>query len=242
MLKELRALGLTEKEAKIYAASVELGTATPAAIAGKAGLKRPTVYLHLDEMAGKGLVEKVLVGKRDLYKASDPSLLEARLVEGQHALQKIRESYEAGQVHSGKPHVQVFEGLENVRRVYDELGVENSARYWSNVAGYQAHFHKEWEALCERYHKSGTTVREIIANNKESRRWSRYLKGIIGPTYSARIATVEGLHNDGAVTSQALYIFRLHEFNFYVVKIEDATIAATYRALFDMAWKSAKAF
>lgn len=242
MLKELQALGLSEKEAKIYAASVELGTATPADIAGKSGLKRPTVYLHLDEMAGRGLVEKVLVSKKDLYKPRDPSLFERQLLEGQNALAKIKASYEAGQVHTGKPHVQVFEGLENVRRIYDELGAENSARFWSNVAGYQAHFHKEWVALCERYQKNGTTVREIIADNKESRRWSRYLRGIIGPTYAARVATVEGLHNDGAVTTQALYIFRLHEFNFYVVKIEDATIAATYRALFDMAWKSAKAF
>ncbi|MEK7531301.1 MAG: helix-turn-helix domain-containing protein, partial [Patescibacteria group bacterium] len=240
MIQELISLGLSEKEARIYAAAVELGTTNVTELAAKSNLKRPTTYLQLAEMARRGLVEEVHMGKKKLYRPVDPSFFEKHISKARESIEMIEQSYVAGQTRSGRPSVQVYEGLDNVRRVYDEMGEETSMRFWSNVQGIQPYFYKDWTHLCERYNKNQTTVREIVADNKEARRWSKYLKGVIGPTYSARTATAEGLHNDGAVSSRALYIFRLHEFNFFVVRIEDATVAATYRALFDMAWKSAK--
>lgn len=240
MLKELTSLGLNEKEAKIYATLLELGTTTVAEIASKSKLKRPTVYLHIDEMAQKGVVEKVRLNNKILYKPTDPSFFDERVSETEKAVQAIKEAYDIGQLHTGKPRIQIFEGIENVRKIYSEIAEENSMRFWSNVQGLNPIFHKEWEHMSEKFQENETTVREIIADNKEVRRISKYYKGIIGSTYSARVATVDGLQNDGAVSSKALYIFRLHEFNSYAVKIEDATIASTYRALFDMAWKTAK--
>ena len=240
MIKDLQALGMGEKEAKIYAAALELGTTSTAELASKSGLKRPTVYLYLSQMVQEGYMETVISGKKSLYKPADPSMLEKKIVQSQQSIEVIKKAFLAGQMHSGKPHVQVYEGLENVRRIYDEMGNENLMRFWSNVEGVQPLFFNEWTRLSERYNTTGATIREIIADKKSSRRFSKYLRGIIGPTYAPRVATAEGLFNDGAVSSKALYIFRLHEFNFHVVKIEDTTIASTYGALFDMAWKNAK--
>lgn len=56
--KILQELGLTEIEAKIYLASLELGTDTVLKIAKKAEVKRPTAYIALDSLFSKGFVSK----------------------------------------------------------------------------------------------------------------------------------------------------------------------------------------
>ena len=53
---QLKKLGLTEKEAKLYINALELGSFSVMGIAHKSGIKRPTCYLILDELVKKGLV------------------------------------------------------------------------------------------------------------------------------------------------------------------------------------------
>ena len=43
-------LGLNEKQAKVYLALLQLGQAGVTAVAEKAGTKRPTTYLILEEL------------------------------------------------------------------------------------------------------------------------------------------------------------------------------------------------
>lgn len=52
-LQTLRELGLTDKEAELYLASLSLGTASIAGLAKKAELKRPTTYLIVDTLLQK---------------------------------------------------------------------------------------------------------------------------------------------------------------------------------------------
>ena len=65
---------------------------------------------------------------------------------------------------------------------------------------------------------------------------------MIGPTYSARTATQEGLHDDAVVYDNVVALFRLQGLNVFVVRIEDPAIADSMRAMFDMAWKTARPF
>ena len=57
-LDTLVSLGINEKSARIFLAALSLGTATAQNIANGAGLKRPTAYLHLQELLKMGLIEK----------------------------------------------------------------------------------------------------------------------------------------------------------------------------------------
>ena len=85
-------------------------------------------------------------------------------------------------------------------------------------------------------------TREIIADTREAKRYARFIARMCGPTYLARLATVEGLANDTIVYGNVVALFRLHKHNLFVVRIEDKTIAESMRSLFDMTWKSAKPF
>ena len=56
MLEKLQKFGLSEKEAKIYLALLELGTATVSDIAEKAEINRSNTYVLLNSIAERDLV------------------------------------------------------------------------------------------------------------------------------------------------------------------------------------------
>lgn len=72
---ELRKLGLTEREAKIYLASLELVQATAYEIAKKVNTSRPTVYRVLKDLEKKKLVSQNKKGKKTCFTASSPEEL-----------------------------------------------------------------------------------------------------------------------------------------------------------------------
>jgi len=126
--------------------------------------------------------------------------------------------------------------------VYLGMKKANSWRVISNLTSVYTPLHEIYLEMTEMVKENGIGVREIIADTKEAKRYSRFIARMCGPTYTTRIASVEGLANDTIVYGNVIASFRLHELNLFVVRIEDKTIADSMRALFDMAWKSAKPF
>ena len=77
--KLLQALGVGEKLATLYLAGLALGTTTVQELARKAGVRRPTAYIHLDELVKQGLFELVPINKKTYYRATEPEVVEIRL-------------------------------------------------------------------------------------------------------------------------------------------------------------------
>ena len=240
----LTSLGISEKAAKIYLAGLTLGTTSVQDIARKTGLKRPTVYVHIDELIKQGLFETVSLNNKQYYRAEDPHILEARLKKSLSQFQSaIPELLESQANTLGRPQVVVYDGEKGIRRVYKEIENANSLRVWSNMTtAVYTPLHEINLELTEAVKENGVGVKEIIADTKEAKRYSRFIARMCGPTYSARTSIIEGLANDSIIYGNVVALFRLHELNLFVVRIEDKTIADSMRALFDMAWKTAKPF
>ncbi len=236
-----KSIGLDEKAAKIYLSVVGLGTTSVQEIALKTGIKRPTVYLEIDELIQHGLIEKVRVDKKNYYRAIDPKIIETKIKNNLSELEALMpEIINDYQNVTGKPAVRVLQGIEGVRQIYEEVAQASSLRVWANVGKIQSNFYKEFNKLAEKVSENGIGVKEIIADNKETRKYYKFLKKLTGPTHQVRLATVEGIENDTIIYGNCVAIFRLHELNMFVVRVEDKTIADSMRAIFDMAWKSAK--
>jgi sugar-specific transcriptional regulator TrmB len=105
--------GLTEKEARIYIALVEIGKGTAYAIAKQSGLKRPTVYVILDELRLKGLINKIPHLKNQTYTAKDPEEFifeqENKLIEAKRALSLLSAKYQ-----KKKASAHLFEGVNEI--------------------------------------------------------------------------------------------------------------------------------
>ncbi len=236
-------LGISEKQGALYVAGVSLGTTTVQELARVSGLKRPTVYLYLDELTRRGLFESLTINKRRFFRAADPHVLEQSLQHNLATFQTALPKLLASRADAlGKPQVRLLEGKEAILSLYKEMEQVHSLCTWSNVGEVYPPFHDGYMRLCEVIHDKGVGVREIIADTKASRRYSRLVAKVSGPTYQARLATAEGIENDTVVFGNVVALFRLQDMNMFAVRIEDATIAETMRAVFAMSWKSAKPF
>jgi predicted transcriptional regulator len=80
LVSHVEELGLSNKEARVYLASLGLGPASVQKIADEAGIKRVTTYVILESLVGLGLVSQTVKGKKTYFVAEDPVNLE-RLID-----------------------------------------------------------------------------------------------------------------------------------------------------------------
>jgi len=124
--KELIQAGLTEKQAKVYFACLELGNSGVPEIGKRAGIKRTTAYGILDELINLGLVGSSNKGRVKRFKAQKPDSILALLEKRKKSFEKVApELMEIFSKHKLKPSIQFFEGIEGVKRIYeDTLGTK----------------------------------------------------------------------------------------------------------------------
>ncbi len=126
-IKDLIKVGLTNKEAKLYLALLELGDANLQRIVEKAKLKRTTVYGVLDSLKEKGLVSATKRGKRTYYYAENPHQIKTLLEEKMSILNNIMpELLSITNLIDKKPTIKYFEGWEGIKNIYrDTLNYKN---------------------------------------------------------------------------------------------------------------------
>src|SRR5665647_1028350 len=107
----LKHFGLSEKEAKVYLALLELGTCTAPAIAKKAEVKHPTTYVILDELRKKGLLTEMPKKSKSLYTAKSPEvLLAARREANQEIRDRMPEIMALDNAKAEKPKIRFYSG------------------------------------------------------------------------------------------------------------------------------------
>lgn len=74
-IKELKNLGLSDKEARVYIAALELGSDTAQNIAKKAGVGRPSTYMQIEMLKKRGLISEVDMHGRRYFVAESPEKL-----------------------------------------------------------------------------------------------------------------------------------------------------------------------
>ncbi|MBI4160382.1 MAG: hypothetical protein HY506_00550 [Candidatus Yanofskybacteria bacterium] len=132
--KELKNLGLTDKEALVYLASLELGAETVQNIAKKAGINRATAYLQIESLKERGLMSEFEKGKKTFFVAESPEQLsrllniwekelEFKKAEVNRILPALQNIFAgAGE----RPKVRFLEGLEGARTLQaDFLSVKD---------------------------------------------------------------------------------------------------------------------
>ncbi|MDP2669131.1 MAG: helix-turn-helix domain-containing protein [bacterium] len=135
MLDELKKIGLSEHEAKVYLALLELGSATAQEIAVKSGIKRTTIYVQIEALMKMGLVtsfeketNKSRVSKT-YFRAEDPEHLKNLVkraknsaAEQENMLESILPGLGKLYVNAGdRPRVRFFEGLAGLETMLDEF-------------------------------------------------------------------------------------------------------------------------
>lgn len=129
MLTELKNIGLSDKEARVYIAMLELGPASVLEIAAKAAVNRPTAYVQLEALKKMGLVSTQTRGKKQLFIAGSPSQLaqllnreEKEIEQKKDVLEKVLPDLSAlFNLGGDKPVVRYFEGKEGLLVMQEEF-------------------------------------------------------------------------------------------------------------------------
>jgi sugar-specific transcriptional regulator TrmB len=119
MVPQLKKLGLSSTEAKVYLSMLELGEATTARIAQKASLKRTTVYSAISSLRDEGLITRAKHGKRFVYYVDDPTLVVTKSREKVDVAESILPSLiSMANLVDKKPTISFYEGLEGIKNLY----------------------------------------------------------------------------------------------------------------------------
>lgn len=129
MLEMLIRLGLSEKEAKVYLATLELGTDTAQNIATKADMNRATTYVILEKLMNQGLATTSEEGKKTVFTASDPHELTHYLEEQKREIESKKQYLDSAisqlmaiyNAKSGKPTVRFYQGGEGMAALNSAL-------------------------------------------------------------------------------------------------------------------------
>lgn len=126
---ELKKLGLKDKEASVYLASLELGPSPVQRIARKAKVVRATTYVVLEALMNRGLVTKYKEGKKTLFSAEPPRQLLRLLEKEQEAILDKQAEFEKilpelqvlMRSAADRPSVRFFSGKEGLHAMRQEI-------------------------------------------------------------------------------------------------------------------------
>jgi len=118
----LRRVGLSDNEAKVYAALVSLGPSLASEISGECRLYRPNVYDALERLVRRGLATSIVKNNKKYFEAENPEKIRAMFEEAKKevslALPRLEGMYEK----IGKPmEVRFFEGPEGIKAITEEM-------------------------------------------------------------------------------------------------------------------------
>lgn len=240
-IKVLEQLGLEGKQALVYAALLELGTASVMSIAKKAGLKRPTSYLILDELESKGLVSQVPQVRKTLFVAEAPEKLQTELRKKQELLALAMPQLEAVyNARKDKPKVQMFSGSVGVQQVYDLIFKSGAVWFFGTIREVSKLNPGGLKEFLKKTKESKVEVREILSDTKEDREYASLWRGNSN-SHLIRFLPKEIKYSvsDSAIFGDNIVFFSFHP-QIFGVMISSREVSGTAKAMFELAWQSAR--
>lgn len=155
IINQLEILGLNGRQAKVYLALLQLGSAGAIEIAKATRFKHPTVYDVLDILKEKHLVSESIIGKRKVFSAEDPDNIlraeEERRQTLNNILPDLRALYQDGS--SQRPRVRIYSGMDGVKIVDAELLNCRDKEYFYFGGVREMLQNSSWKHLNDYYHK-----------------------------------------------------------------------------------------
>lgn len=245
MIETLLKLGLTEKEAKVYLAALELGSAPASKIAQKSGLNRPTTYVLLEKLSDIGLVTSYDKGKVQFFTAEDPEQLGRLIREQEHDLaeraSELKEKLPELKAMFGKtdrPKVLVFDSAEASSEYFYNKLKQNDKIYGFTNYDIISKVGEDKSEPEERLRKKINT--SLIYTSKNG--------PVTGATDPTQLRVAKFIPNadfdiESVITcapDRDVVIMRNYDpaNPDTIIAIEDKRIARSFKAIFNQLWKS----
>jgi predicted transcriptional regulator len=241
--------GLSLSESRVLLCLFERGGGSAGMAARLLGMKRPTVYFTLNNLAGYGLVTKKKVGARTVFVPAEPEAL-PRILE-----ERARARYEI--VHRAAGRLpRLLEPIFSKQAVHALRGYEIEA-FDSMATMYQAlermlsgrELYAIWNPQVSTTGRAKSIVREFLRRTalSEARildlmvpgpmtEWYRRL--VSNPRHEMRLLpTHVRIASDLAVVEDSIFFVHYERGDEFAVRVTHQTCAATMRAAFELLWE-----
>ena len=244
LLPILKSIGLTENQAKVYLAGLELGPASILDLARVSGVKRTTIYSVMEELLAQDFFTTLKKEGKKLYAAIDPDSLKHMILERHetltHNLPEFRALYSLS---PSKPKVIFYEGAENIKKIMEEpLHILSKGQLYYRINAGQKEMVEVvgqdwWKDLAIKRVKKGLPIKviadrisqpipELVTTDPKALREIRFL-----PT-NTHIPVREQIYGDRMAIIDLRAMIAL--------VIEDKNVADLHRVFFEALWDKCK--
>lgn len=242
---EIKKLGLSDKEAKVYLAALELGQAPAAEIASHSGINRATTYVILEELRQRGLISSFEKSKKTIFAVEPPERLsnlfeieKKRLGDNFSDLKKIlpdlNKLYE---IRGERPKTRFFEGRGGVASIREDI-LKTKTDYFYEFLPLDESYRFFPLTKADHREKMAKKLAHVIQRTIYSTK-----KGKIFPKKSGK-SEYKFMGKQEFTTEIVIYgnkaALVVHKAKIFGVIIDDSAISDTLKLIFNMIWGSLK--
>lgn len=241
----LRNYGLSNKEIDVYIACVSLGETNVQTLAKRAGTKRPTTYLILEDLVKKGLVESRKTKRGIEYYPLHPKKLDTQIKNLQEEYKNVSEElFGLYKRTEGKPTISIYENYDTYNSISDEVRLYVETGKEALYFGNSEHFYTKPEkvrAWFKTMHNKQSKCREIICGDGTVQ--EEYIHKVLSqknPNYRVKQLKhpFSPVVTEFGIWGNTVVFFSGSGKDLYTVKIESKNLADTQRSVFEQLWKS----
>lgn len=249
MHEQLQKLGLSEKEASVYLASLELGAGTAQELAQKTGLRRPTVYFTIEQLKKRGLMSSFEKGKKTFFASESPENLAVFLGTQEKKIEEARSVLHTllpelalmFDVTGERPRVRFFEGKEGLKAMQEDF-LRTKEKNLVSMYSF-SDYHNIFTPEERRAYREKRAKKNIFARGIYTRIEGPLKTGELPP--ASELRWVPGgkfpFTSDITIYEHKVAAASLKGRNVGVI-IESQEIANTLRAVFELAWNAAEEY
>ena len=245
----LRSIGVSDRQYRIYLLLTEYGISSVVQLAKYSGFSRPAIYRAIEQLIKKGLVESIVDGKRTIYKAHSPGVLNKLLKEKEKKIHKVAEELPElinslqrfGLSRKEKSYVTFYSGVEGVKQVmWNTLKTSKGGEilgynflYWKDIVGqeFADTLHAEW--ISKKYR-----TYELTNLIEEGEGWTVCKEGILAYDklryIDPKILTIK---HETFIYEGCFSMIHYENDEYFGVEIHNKEIVNLQTQLFWMAWE-----
>lgn len=240
ILQTLTAVGLTDKEAKVFFALLKMEQGTASAIAEQAGIKRSIVYFTLKRLIKQGYAQEIATEKVKCYRAVSPTRLLQNVQANVENLRFMLPFLRAlQQSQEDKPRIEFFEGKEAILPLYRAMEFAKRSYYltcWHKVTQVFPEEVARWSVHAANP-KNPNQVKNLIVKDSEGCRIAKKMKGNKKQEFRT-LPSGSSFDMNFGIADDTIAITGFSPL--FVVVIHSKKVADCAALLFELAWKSAK--
>lgn len=242
LISIVKNIGLTDKEAKVYLACIELGSSNVSSVAHRARINRVTTYDVLEKLMKKGMVNTFIKEGVQFYDATDPATIAADMKRKETEFRKALPEIKKLRGDAIHPRVRYFEGLDGIKAIYeDTLSSKTEILNYANSREIRTHW-PEYDIdyvgkrVEKKIHLRG--IAPLDAHGKvvqlQDKEMAREIRLVPANEFS--------FTNEINIYDDKVAIISYKDIPLIGMIIESAEIANTQRDIFKMAWEFAGRF